>query len=154
MAGDSCRSIASMFATSKDAVYRHKNGCMMNMVSAPITVQVPAYQTSTDVAIVKQTATTALQRVSGLIDVLERQASECSDDKDRRNMTGTAGALLKALELNARLTGELLPGNMVNVQVNNNVTITDNEKEVVLKVVQRHPEIYSEILTAMVEAGL
>ena len=62
--------------------------------------------------------------------------------------------LQKALELNARLTGELLPGNMVNVQVNNNVTITDNEKEVVLKVVQRHPEIYSEILTAMVEAGL
>jgi len=149
MAGDSCRTIASCFATSKDAVYRHKTGCMQNLVPAVVTL--PAYQTSTDVATTKQTVTTVLQRVSSLIDVLERQASECSNDKDRRNMNGTAVALLKALELNARLTGELLPNNSAAVQVNIGAPsiTTCPEWGIVIRVLDRHPEIRQEMVEAL-----
>jgi hypothetical protein len=144
-AGDSCRMIATMFATSKDAVYRHKTGCMQNLV--PTMVTLPAYQTSSDVATTKQTVTTVLQRVSSLIDVLEKQANECSNDKDRRNMTATATALLKALELNAKLTGELdCGGTKVQVNVGTPSITTCPEWGIVIRVLDRHPEIRQEMV--------
>jgi hypothetical protein len=127
---------------------------MQNLFPAVVTL--PAYQTSTDVATVKQTTVTCLQRVSSLIDVLERQAAECHNDRDRKNMTGTAGALLKALELNARLTGELLPNNSAAVQVNIGAPsiTTCPEWGILCKVLERHHEIKDELSTALLEAGL
>jgi hypothetical protein len=125
---------------------------MKSLIAAvPAPIATPLYQTAKDVEIVKQTTTTVLQRVSSLIDVLERQASECSSDKDRRNMTGTAGALLKALELNARLTGELLPGNnQVNVQVNTAPSITTApEWRIFLQIVDNHPDVKAELVEAL-----
>ena len=125
---------------------------MTNLIAvSPVHVEPPAYQTSTEVTTVKQTATTVLQRVSGLIDVLERQASECQNDKDRRNMTGTAGALLKALELNARLTGELVTGNQTAVQVNVGAPsiTTAPEWGTVIKIIDRHPEVKAELSEAL-----
>lgn len=150
MAGDSLRDIGTMFGTTKSEVHRHKTICMMRVV-VPVPVALPAYQTTTDVITVKQTTATVLHRVSSLIDVLERQAAECSTDKDRRNMTGTAGALLKALELNARLTGELLPNNLAAVQVNIGVpSITScPEWGVVIRVLDKHPEIRQEMVEAL-----
>jgi len=156
-AEDSLRDIATMFATSKDAIRRHKNVCMQRTIPAlTAPLPVPVYQTTTDVLTVKQTTTTVLQRVSSLIDVLEKQAAECASDADRRNMNGTAVALLKALELNARLTGELLPGNQTAVQVNVNTPslTTAPEWGVLMKVLDNHPEIRDELNAALQEAGL
>jgi hypothetical protein len=138
-----------MFGTSRMEVHRHKTICMKRVVSVPVTL--PAYQTTTDVITAKQTTATVLQRVSSLIDVLERQASECSNDKDRRNMNGTAVALLKALELNARLTGELDSGGtkvLVNVNTAPSIT-TCPEWGTVIRVLDKHPEIRAEMVEAL-----
>lgn len=120
VSGDSLRKIGTTFGTSKSEVDRHKRICMKRLLPAvPAPVAVPTYQTSEEAAIAQQTTTSVLQRISGLIDMLEKQARECASDSDRRNMTATATALLKALELNARLTGEIQAGIAVGVQVNN-----------------------------------
>lgn len=155
MAGDSLRDIGTMFGTAKSEVHRHKTGCMRNMV-VPVPVTLPAYKTTTDVLTVKQTTATVLQRVSALIDVLEKQAAECASDADRRNMNGTALALLKALELNARLTGELLPAGNTAVQVNvGTPSLTSTpEWRVFVKVIEKYPAIKKELLTALLESGL
>ena len=154
ISGDSCRSIAAMFATSKDAVYRHKNGCLKRIATAPPPLPAPEYQTTTETAIAERVSTSIINRVSSLVDVLEQQASECASDKDRRNMNGTATALLKALELNARLTGELSP-NQVNVAVLNTPSLQQSpEWGPLMQVLDRHPEIRVELTEALQEAGL
>lgn len=129
LAGDSLRRIGTTFGTSKSEVDRHKNNCMKRLVPVvPAPAAVPVYQTTEDAVIVKQTTTNVLQRVSSLIDVLEKQAAECASDADRRNMTATATALLKALELNTKLTGELQIGVGVAVQVNTTPSLMKEPK--------------------------
>jgi len=69
-------------------------------------------------------------------------------------MNGTATALLKALELNARLTGELSP-NQVNVAVLNTPSLQQSpEWGPLMQVLDRHPEIRVELTEALQEAGL
>lgn len=152
--GDSTRNIATMFATSKDAIQRHKNGCMKRQATSVPTLPVPVYQTCEQVAITERVSLSIIQRVSSLADVLEQQATECANDKDRRNMTTTATALLKALELNARLTGELSP-NQTNIQVNNLPSMRDSpEWSIFIKIVERHPQVKEELVAALQESGL
>ena len=150
LAGDSLRKIGTMFGTSKSEVDRHKCICMKRVVSAVLApVSIPIYQTTQDVTIVKQTTTSVLQRVSGLIDVLERQAAECSNDKDRRNMTSTATALLKALELNARLTGQLSPNNQVNLQVNVPSVRDDPAFPIIIGILRECPVCFAKVETVL-----
>ena len=156
VAGDSLRKIGTMFGTSKSEVDRHKRICMQRtlpVITAPIPV--PSYQTGEQLAVTERITLSIIQRVSNLVTVLETQAGECANDKDRRNMTGTAGALLKALELNARLTGELSP-NQTAVQVN--VTAPSimqaPEWSIFIRIIEHHPEIHAELNAALLEAGL
>lgn len=127
---------------------------MKRQVPSLPTLPVTVYETATETAIAERITLSILQRVSNLVDVLETQARECASDKDRRNMTGTASALLKALELNARLTGELQPG-QTNVLINNVPSLTQApEWSIFLRCIEKHPEIRTELLAALNEAGL
>jgi len=61
---------------------------------------------------------------------------------------------LKALELNARLTGELSP-NQVNVAVLNTPSMQQSpEWPIVIRVLDHHPEIKQELTEALQGAGL
>jgi hypothetical protein len=153
MAGDSLRYIATMFTTSKDAVQRHKNVCMKRQVPPSPPLPVPAYQTGEQVATAERVSLSIITRVSSLVDVLELQATECASDKDRRNMTATATALLKALELNARLTGELGPNNQVNLQVNVPSLRDAPEWPIFIRIIEKHPAIKAELNQALLEGG-
>ena len=154
IARDSLRKIGTMFGTDKNAIKRHKDICMKRQTPSLPALSVPVYQTGEQVAVTERITLSIITRVSSLVGVLEQQASECASDKDRRNMNGTATALLKALELNARLTGELSP-NQVNVQVNSIPSLTTTaEWGVLMKVLDRHCEIRDELNQALREAGL
>ena len=152
--GDSLRKIGTMFGTDKNAVQRHKNICMKRTGPVLSPAPVPVYQTPEQVAVTERVSISIINRVSSLVAVLEQQATECASDKDRRNMTATATALLKALELNARLTGELGPNGQVYLQVNMPSLTTAPEYPILMKVLDRHPEIRQELTAALQEAGL
>ena len=152
VSGQSERHVERQFGLTKGAVGRHKK-CLR--AAAPIKpAAVLAYPTGEQVAIAERVSQSIIQRVSSLADVLEQQATECANDKDRRNMTTTATALLKALELNARLTGELSP-NQTNIQVNNLPSMRDSpEWSIFIRIVERHPQVKAELAAALQESGL
>jgi len=152
MAGDSCRKIAAMFATSKDAVYRHKTGCMKNLVPAVVTL--PAYQTPADIAIERQNVRSVAQRAGQLVDRMEGLAQRFEDTGDMSNLMKCAKEVREGLRLLAMLSGEIGP-NQVNVQVNSIPSLTTTaEWGVLMKVLDRHGEIRDELNQALQEAGL
>jgi len=151
--GTPVRSTAQQFGLSASAVQRHKRTCMKRQGPSLPSLPVPVYQSSEQVATAERVSLSIVARVSSLADVLEQQANECASDKDRRNMTGTATALLKALELNARLTGEISP-NQNNIQINNIPSMRDApEWGIFIRIIERHPEIRNELNQALLEAG-
>ena len=152
VAGDSVRDIGTRFGTSKSEVHRHKSVCMKRQAPSLPALPVPVYQTGEQVAIAEKVSLSIIQRVSNLVGVLETQAGECASDKDRRNMNGTATALLKALELNARLTGVLSP-NQVNVAVMVPSMRDSPEWPIFIRIIEKHPVIKAELNQALLEAG-
>lgn len=151
--GTPVRQTARQFGISSSAVQRHKTTCMKRQGPSLPPLPVPVYQTVEQVATAERVSQSIVARVSSLADVLEQQAAECASDKDRRNMTGTATALLKALELNARLTGELSPS-QVNVAVMAPSMRESPEWGIFIRIIERHPEIRAELNAALLEGGL
>jgi len=152
MAGDSCRKIAAMFATSKDAVYRHKTGCMKNLVPAVVTL--PAYQTPADIAIERQNVRSVAQRAGQLVDKMEALAQKFEETGDTNGILKAAKEIREGLRLLAMLSGEIGP-NQVNLQINNVPSLTTTaEWGILMNVLDRHPEIREELNNALREAGL
>ncbi|NMB77829.1 MAG: hypothetical protein GYA23_01895 [Methanomicrobiales archaeon] len=155
--GTPVRTTAQQFQLSPSAIQRHKTSCLKrNPPAITNPIPAPAYQSVEEAAVAERVSSTIISRVSSLVSTLENQAVECATDKDRRNMTATASALIKALELNARLTGELGPNNQTALQVNvgGQSMQTSPEWPVLVRVLTRHPEIYAELTSELAEAGL
>jgi hypothetical protein len=146
-----------MFATSKDAVYRHKIKCMTRAVPAiTAPIPVPAYQTPAEVAIAQQTARSVAQRAESLVARMEQAFNECQGTGNYDVLVKCAKEVREGLRLLAQLSGELGPNNQNNVQVNVGIqTIaTAPEYPVLMAVLARHPEIRDELTAALTEAGL
>jgi hypothetical protein len=155
VAGDSCRTIASMFATSKDAVYRHKNRCMHNRVpalAAPLTL--PVYQTSSEVAISKQNVRSVAQRAASLVDKMEELARRFEEYGDTNGILKAAKEIREGLRLLAQLSGEISPGNTAfQVNVNTPSLTSSPEWKIFVKVIEQHPEIKDELLKELHKGG-
>lgn len=152
MAGDSLRDIATMFKTSKDAVHRHKNGCMkIGTVTATPTAEPPEYRTPAEVA-----HNDDLRKWSrGILgkSISFMNAAEAAGDL--RTAVSAVREARGCIELLGKVTGELGPSSQVNVQVNNIPSLTTApEWAVLMRVLDRHPEIREELAAALKEAGL
>lgn len=155
--GTSERQTAHQFGLSASAVHRHKTVCMKRTpmaVTAPIAV--PVYQTPAEAAIERQNVRSVAARAEQLVAKMEGLVEAFEKN-------GNAGGIIKAskevregLRLLAQLSGELGPGVAVGVQVNNTAPslMLSPEWPVVTRVIDRHPEIKSELITALREAGL
>ncbi len=152
VAGDSLRAIATTFATSKDAVYRHKNVCMQRgAATVTPTAEPPAYQTAPEVARGED-----LKKWSrGILAKSIKYMNAAEDAGDLRTACAAVREARGCIELLGRVTGELGPNNQVNVQVNNAPSLTTSpEWPVLIRVLSNHPEIHAELNKALQEAGL
>ena len=148
MNGDSLRKIATMFATSKDAVRRHKTICMKRIPAAlvPVVVnQVPAYATPAEVAIGRQNVRSVAQRAGQLVDRMETLAQRFEDTGDATGLMKAAKEIREGLRLMAQLSGELGPINQLNLQVNVPTMRDAPEWPIIIRVIERHPEIRDEL---------
>ena len=155
LACDSLRKIATMFATDKDAVRRHKTICMKRTHTTPLApVPVPAYQTSAEVAIAQQNVRSVAQRAAALVDKMEALAQQFEDTGDTNGIMKAAKEIREGLRLMAQLSGELSP-NQTNIQVNNTPSMREApEWGIFIRVIERHPEIRDELNEALLEGGL
>ena len=150
---DSLRKIATMFATDKDAVRRHKTICMKRTHTTPLApVPVPAYQTSAEVAIAQQNVRSVAQRAAALVDKMEALAQQFEDTGDTNGIMKAAKEIREGLRLMAQLSGELSP-NQTNIHVNA-ISMRDSpEWPVFIRIIEKHPEIRDELNQALLEAG-
>jgi hypothetical protein len=158
VAGDSLRKIATTFATDKDAVRRHKLGCITRVPGAIVPVAlvpVPAYQTPAEVAITQQTARSVASRAESLVTRMETAFNECQGTGDYDVLVKCAKEVREGLRLLAQLSGELSP-NQTNVMVNNIAPslMQSPEWPVLMAVLAHHPEVHAELMAALTEAGL
>jgi hypothetical protein len=155
VAGDSLRDIATCFKTSKDAVSRHKSVCMKRTLPALVTpITVPDYQTPAEVQIARQNVRSVTQRATALVDKMEELAQKFEDTGDMGSLLKCAKEVREGLRLLAQLSGELGP-NQVNVLVNNTPSLTASpEYPILMRVIDKHPEIRAELAEALKEAGL
>lgn len=154
IAGDSLRKIATMFATSKDAIHRHKNICMKRVPGAIVPVAaepVPAYQTPAEMATASQNVRTVAQRVGALVDKMEALAQRFEETGDTNGIMRAAKEIREGLRLMAQLSGELGPNNQVNLQVNVPTMRDAPEWPIIVRVIERHPEIREELNAALLE---
>lgn len=155
VAGDSLRDIGTMFGTSKNAVQRHKNGCMKQTLSqttdsAP-TPEPLEYKTATEVARGED-----LQKWSkGILGKAVSYMNQAEAAGDLRTACSAIREARGCIELLGRFQGELGPNSQVNVQVNNIPSLTTSpEYPILMRVLDRHPEIRDELNQALQEAGL
>jgi hypothetical protein len=145
-----------MFGTSKSEVDRHRRICMKRTLPAlAAPVAAPAYQTPAEVAITAQNVRSVTQRAQQLVDRMEQAFQECQGTGDYNILTKCAKEVREGLRLLAQLSGELGPSNQVNVAVLNAPSMQASpEWPVLMKVLDRHPEIRDELTAALQEAKL
>jgi hypothetical protein len=153
IARDSLRKIGTMFGTDKNAIKRHKDICMKRTIPAiTAPVQVPEYQTPAEIAIVQQTVRSVAQRAGELVDRMEQAFKECQSTKDYNILTKCSKEVREGLRLLAQLSGELSPNNQVNLQVNVPTMRDSKEWPIIIRIIERHPEIRAELNQALLEA--
>ena len=153
--GTTVRNAAQQLGLSASAVQRHKSTCLkrtLPAITAP--VQVPAYQTSEELAISQQNVKSVAVRASQLVDKMEALAQRFEETGDTHGILKAAKEIREGLRLLAQLSGELGPSTAVQV---NNITpslIQSPEYPVLMTVLSRHPEIRDELTAALKEANL
>jgi hypothetical protein len=147
MAGDSLRDIATCFATSKDAVSRHKNVCMKRLVSPPAAAPVPpAYNTGEEVKRGEDIAKWSrglLGKVIGFMNTAEQAG-------DLRTAVSAVREARATVELIGRIQGDLGPSSQVNVQVLNAPSMTQaKEWPIFITIIEKYPHIKAELTEAL-----
>ena len=153
VACDSLRKIATMFATDKDAVRRHKLTCMtrtLPALAAPLPV--PAYQTPAEVAIAQQNVRSVAQRAGSLVDKMEALAQRFEETGDTNGIMKAAKEIREGLRLMAQLSGELSP-NQVNLQVNVPNVRDDPAFPIIIGILRECPVCFAKVEEALKEAG-
>jgi hypothetical protein len=155
VAGDSLRKIATMFATDKDAIRRHKLGCMTRTVPAiTAPVQVPAYQSGAEMAIAQQAARSVASRTESLVARMEQAFDECQGTGNYDTLVKCAKEVREGLRLLAQLSGELGPNTAIQVNNISPSLTTAPEWGILMRILDRHPEIRAELTAALTEANL
>lgn len=134
LAGEPLRTVADRFGPSKTTLIRHRDAHMAKAVAevtAARAAEVEAAETDVRAAMVEAGQTTlqrvrtlgdvaakCLARVTGKLDGAHLEPGDLADiDFPAREVAALMGQSLKALELQAKLLGELQSGTQVNVLV-------------------------------------
>ena len=153
VACDSLRKIATMFATDKDAVRRHKKTCMQRTLPAlAAAIPAPAYQTPAELAVARQNVRSVAQRAGELVDKMEALAKRFEATGDTNGILKAAKEIREGLRLLAQLSGELSP-NQVNLQVNVPSVRDDPAFPIIIGILRECPVCFAKVETALLEAG-
>lgn len=140
-AGKSLASVGRQFHTDRDNLRRHRDRHMSAALAS-----VRAEQGSAVIA-----ATTARERVEGLVAKLEALVDRTDSERRESMLLGASRELRSAIELLARLSGELRPENQTTVQVLNLSTSEEwvRTRMAILAALQRHPDALADVTTAL-----
>jgi hypothetical protein len=141
------REITDKFSVSKSALNRHRQHLPARLIEAAQRLKVE------EAAAVTTGDPDVLSQVKDLNTRATRLLNECETDKDRKHEIAAMREARGLLDLQGRLMGQIGPSTAV--QVNLAQTITSSpEWPVLMRVLDRHPEIRNELTAALQEAGL
>ena len=143
-AGISLSVLERKYHMTRDALRRHREAHMSPSV-------VPIRPEKKDGLDEKAVAKTARDRVQSLLEKLEALVERTHDQQRESMLLGASRELRAAIELSAKLTGELRPDSSVNVNVVNLATSEEwqRTRAVILSRLQRHPEALDDVLDGL-----
>ena len=146
--GTSLRKIAKITERSLSSLYRHRQHLPVSAVKAAERVK------AEEVAAITTGDTDILSQAKDLGSRAARLLRECEADKDRKHEIAAMREARGLLELQGRLMGAFSPDTAVQVNIDNRSITTTAEWPVLMRVLNRHPEIRDELTTAIQEAGI
>ena len=142
------REIADKFSVSKSALNRHREHLPVPLLKAAERLK------AEEIAAITTGDTAVLTQVKDLGSRASRLLTECEQDKDRKHEIAAMREARGLLELQSRLMGQLGPNTAVQVNVGLQTITTAPEYPILMKVLDRHPEIRQELTEALQGAGL
>lgn len=148
--GTPYRKIAKQFHTTIGTLSRHRH----HMVVTETAIKAADRLKAEEIAVATTGSTDVLGQVRDLGTRASRLLNECETEKDRKHEIATMREARGLLELQARLMGQIGPSTAVQVNVDNRSLTVSPEWPILMKVLERHPEIRQELTEALQEAGL
>ena len=147
-AGAGLSPLERKYHVTRDALRRHRDRHMSGAIAALRAVQ---QEQQEGIASAVGNATTAKDRVEGLVSKLEALVNRTHDEKRESMLLGASRELRASIELLARLSGELRPENQTTVQVLNLSTSDEwvRTRGVILAALQRHPDALADVTDAL-----
>jgi hypothetical protein len=133
--------VGRRFTMNRDALRRHRDRHM--------SVALTAFRQEQGHAV--QVETTARDRVEALVAKLETLVERTDSEKRESMLLQASRELRGAIELLARLSGELRPESQINVAVVNLATSDEwqRTRSVILDRLRRHPDALSDVLDGL-----
>jgi hypothetical protein len=141
--GTPLRDIAGRYGTSKSSLQRHQKA---GHIPAAIAKAEEAKEVAQGDKLLRYTKVLLGKAISYM--------NQAEDAGDLRTACGAVREARACIELLGKVTGELGPNSQVNVQVNAVSLTAVPEWSVLMRVLERHPEIHKELSAALQEAGL
>jgi hypothetical protein len=146
--GTTYREISRITGHSKSTLYRHRQHLPVPAIKAAERLK------AEEVAAATTGDTDILSQARDLGTRAARLLTECENDKDRKHEIAAMREARGLLELQGRLMGAFSPDTSVQVNVGLQTITAAPEYPILMKVLDRHPEIRQELTEALQGAGL